>query len=141
MSNLVSEVRYAFRSLYKSRSYAAAFVITLGLGIGVNTAIFSVINGVLLQPLPYQDADRIMFVQQPANRACAFNASFSFIEIDDYRAASRTIDEFVEFGDWDFSVIGRGDPHRVVGGLVTANYFDVLGIRPLYGRRSGRRDR
>jgi predicted permease len=100
----------------------------------VNTAIFSVINGVLLQPLPYQDADRIMFLQQPANRAGAFNASFSFIEIDDYRAASRTIDEFVEFGDWDFSVIGRGDPHRVVGGLVTANYFDVLGIRPLYGR-------
>jgi predicted permease len=109
-------------------------VITLGLGIGVNTAIFSVVNGVLLKPLPFQDADRIMFVQQPANRAGTFNAAFSFIEIDDYRAASRTIDEFVEFGDWDFSVIGRGDPHRVVGGLVTANYFDVLGIRPLLGR-------
>ena len=134
MSSIVAEVRYVFRSLNKSRTYAAAFVITLGLGIGVNTAIFSVINGVLLQPLPYQDADRIMFVQQPANRAGAFDAAFSFIEIDDYRAASTTIDEFVEFGDWDFSVIGRGDPHRVVGGLVTANYFDVLGLRPLYGR-------
>jgi len=134
MSSFVAEVRYTFRSLNKSRTYAAAFVITLGLGIGVNTAIFSVINGVLLQPLPYQDADRIMFVQQPANRAGAFDAAFSFIEIDDYRAASRTIDEFVEFGDWDFSVIGRGDPHRVVGGLVTANYFEVLGLRPLYGR-------
>jgi predicted permease len=134
MSSFVAEVRYVFRSLNKSRTYAAAFVITLGLGIGVNTAIFSVINGVLLQPLPYQDADRIMFVQQPANRAGAFDAAFSFIEIDDYRAASRTIDEFVEFGDWDFSVIGRGDPHRVVGGLVTANYFEVLGLRPLYGR-------
>ena len=134
MSSIVAEVRYVFRSLNKSRTYAAAFVITLVLGIGVNTAIFSVINGVLLQPLPYQDADRIMFVQQPANRAGAFDAAFSFIEIDDYRAASTTIDEFVEFGDWDFSVIGRGDPHRVVGGLVTANYFDVLGLRPLYGR-------
>jgi predicted permease len=134
MSGFVSEVRYALRSLNKSRTYAAAFVITLGLGIGVNTAIFSVINGVLLKPLPYQDADRIMFVQQPANRAGAFDAAFSFIEIDDYRAVARTIDEFVEFGDWDFSVIGRGDPHRVVGGLVTANYFEVLGILPLYGR-------
>ena len=134
MSILISEIRYAFRSLNKSRTYAAAFVITLGLGIGVNTAIFSVINGVLLKPLPYQDADRILFLQQPANRARAFDGASSFIEIDDYRAASRTIDEFVEFGDWDFSVIGRGDPHRVVGGLVTANYFDVLGILPLYGR-------
>ena len=63
MSNLVSEIRCAFRSLNRSRTYATAFVITLGLGIGVNTAIFSVINGVLLKPLPYQDADRIMFVQ------------------------------------------------------------------------------
>ena len=134
MSSFVAEVRYALRSLNKSRTYAAAFVITLGLGIGVNTAIFSVINGVLLKPLPYQDADRIMFVQQPANRAGAFDAAFSFIEIDDYRAVARTIAEFVEFGDWDFSVIGRGDPHRVVGGLVTANYFEVLGILPLYGR-------
>ena len=134
MSSFVSEVRYALRSLNNSRTYAAAFVITLGLGIGVNTAIFSVINSVLLKPLPYKDADRIMYVQQPANRAGAFDAAFSFIEIDDYRAASRTIDEFVEFGDWDFSVIGRGDPHRVVGGLVTANYFEVLGILPLYGR-------
>ena len=134
MSDLVSEVRYAFRSLNKSRTYAAAFVITLGLGIGVNTAIFSVVNGVLLKPLPYKDAERIMFIQQPANRVGAFDGAFSFIEIDDYRAASRTIDEFVEFGDWDFSVIGRGDPHRVVGGLVTANYFEVLGILPLHGR-------
>ncbi len=134
MTSLIAEVRYAFRSLNKSRTYAIAFVITLGLGIGVNTAIFSVINGVLLQPLPYQDADRIMFVQQPSSGALAFEGAFSFIEIDDYRAASRTIDEFVEFGDWDFSVIGRGDPHRVVGGLVTANYFEVLGLRPLYGR-------
>ena len=75
MSSLVSEIRYAFRSLNKSRTYAAAFVITLGLGIGVNTAIFSVINGVLLKPLPYQDADRIMFVQQPANRATSSSSS------------------------------------------------------------------
>ena len=134
MSSFVAEIRYVFRSLNQHRTYAAAFVITLGLGIGVNTAIFSVINGVLLQPLPYQDADRIMFVQQPANRAGAFDAAFSCIEIDDYRAASRMIDEFVEFGDWDFSVIGRGDPHRVVGGLVTANYFEVLGLRALHGR-------
>ena len=108
MSNLMMEIRYAFRSLYKSRSYAAAFVVTLGLGIGVNTAIFSIINGVLLQPLPYQDADRIMFLQQPANRAGAFNASFSFIEIDDYRAASRTIDEFVEFGECSGWCLERG---------------------------------
>ena len=93
MSGFVSEVRYALRSLNKSRTYAAAFVITLGLGIGVNTAIFSVINGVLLKPLPYQDADRIMFVQQPANRAGAFDAAFSFIEIDDYRAVAYALIE------------------------------------------------
>jgi predicted permease len=56
------------------------------------------------------------------------------MEVDDYRAASTTIDEFVEFGDWEFTVLGEGDPHRAVGGLVTSNYFGVLGMRPALGR-------
>ena len=99
MDTVFQDLKFVFRSVARRPGFTAAVLLTLGLGIGANTAIFSVVNGVLLEPLPYQDADRIMFVQQPANRAGAFDAAFSFIEIDDYRAASRTIDEFVEFGD------------------------------------------
>ena len=62
------------------------------------------------------------------------NTSFSFAEVADYRTQSKTIDQFVEFGDWTFNVLGRGEPHRATGGLVTANFFPLLGARPLLGR-------
>ncbi|MGH7553059.1 MAG: ABC transporter permease, partial [Longimicrobiales bacterium] len=127
-------VRQSIRSLMRTPGYSVAFVLTLGLGIGLNTAIFSVINGVLLAPLPYRDADRIMYVRQPALRAGVENLAFSFQEVAEYRERSRTIDEFVEYGDWTFSVVDGGAPHRAVGGLVTSNYFDVLGLRPQLGR-------
>lgn len=124
----------AVRGLRRTPGYAAAFAVTLGLAIGVNSAVFSVVNGVLLEPLPFEDADRIMYMKQPARSVGVENQTFSFLEIADYRAASRTVDEFVEFGDWTFSVVGEGEPHRAVGGLVTSNYFEVLGLEPVEGR-------
>ena len=133
-------LRPVLRSLIREPGYALAFTVTLGLGIGLNTAIFSVINGVLLAPLPYADADRILYVRQPAVAAGVENASFSFPEVQEYREASRTMDAFVEYGDWTFTVVGDDDPHRAVGGLVTSNYFDVLGINPAHGRTLGPED-
>jgi putative ABC transport system permease protein len=124
----------AARSLRRARGYSAAFILTIGLAIGVNSAVFSMINGVLLRPLPFQDAERILFLKQPIATAGVENATFSFMEIDDYRAAATTVDEFVEFGDWEFTVLGEGEAHRAIGGLVTSNYFGVLGMRPAIGR-------
>ena len=121
-------------SLARSPGYTLAFVLTLGLGIGLNTAIFSVINGVLLAPLPYPDADRIMYIRQPAVGSGVENARFSFQEVQDYREQSRTLDQFVEYGDWTFTVVADEDPHRAVGGLVTSNYFEVLALRSRLGR-------
>ncbi|MCH6547004.1 MAG: ABC transporter permease [Gemmatimonadetes bacterium] len=126
--------RYALRSLARTPGYTAVFVLTLGLGIGANTAIFSVINGVLLRPLPYPDADRIMYLQQVAVAGGTTNTSLSFVEVADYRTQATSLEEVVEFGDWTFNVLGRGDPHITTAGLVTANYFKVLGLRPHLGR-------
>lgn len=138
---MLPNLRFAVRSLMRSPGYALAFVLTLGLGIGLNTAIFSVVNGVLLAPLPYNDADRIMYVRQPALQAGVENVSFSFQEVQDYRDRSRTLDELVEYGDWTFNVVpDEGDPHRAVGGLVTSNYFGVLGLTPGLGRVLGPQD-
>ena len=131
---MLKKLRITVRSLMRAPGYTAAFILTLGLGIGLNTAIFSVIHGVLLAPLPYPDADRILYVQQPARAAGVDNVSFSFEEVQDYREAARTMDEFVEYGDWTFTVVGEDEPHRAVGGLVTANYFEVLAMRPQLGR-------
>ena len=137
---MIKNLRHTVRSLVRAPGYTAAFVLTLGLGIGLNTAIFSVINGVLLSPLPYPDADRIMYVQQPAVAAGVPNTSFSFQEVQDYREQSRSLDQFVEYGDWTFTVVGDEEPHRAVGGLVTSNYFEVLALAPALGRTLGPQD-
>lgn len=134
MRQALFHFRQALSSLRRAPGYTAAFVVTLGLAIGVNSAVFSVVNGVLLQPLPVPDADRILYLKQPVATAGVENALFSFMEIDDYRAASTTLDAFVEFGDWEFTVLGEGEPHRAVGGLITSNYLGLMGMRPALGR-------
>ncbi len=122
------------RGLLREPGFLIAFVLTLGLGIGANTAIFSLVNGVLLRPLPYPEADRIVYLEQPVENRGSENINFSFVEVADYREQAKSLDQVVEFGDWTFNVLGRGDPHRAVGGLVTGNFFEVLGMRPQLGR-------
>ncbi len=131
---MLTDIRLALRNIAKMPGFALAFILTLGLGIGANTAIFSVINGVLLRPLPYPEADRIMHLRQPQTAAGIEDSSFSFPEVADYRSQATSIDQFVEFGDWTFNVLGRGEPHRATGGLVTANFFPMIGARPRLGR-------
>lgn len=127
-------LRLALRRIRRSPGYALAFILTLGLGIGINTAIFSVVNGVLLAPLPYADAERLVYLRQPAVGAGFNDVSFSFVEIADLKQGARSIDAYVEYGDLTFNVVGDGEPHRAVGGLVTSNYFEVLGLRSRHGR-------
>jgi len=129
-----STFRAAWRQLRQDIGYAVAFVVTLGLGIGASTAIFSAVEGVLIRPLPYPHADRIVYVQQPLQRTGDENTHFSFVEAGDYRTQTRTLEEVVEYGDWQFNVVGLGEPRVVYGGLVTSNYFKVLAIRPFIGR-------
>src|SRR5262249_48741906 len=131
---MIHELRLAIRNLTRVPGFALAFVLTLGLGIRANTAIFSIINGALLRPLPYPEADRIMHLRQPQVAAGVEDSSFSFPEVAYYRARSKTIDQFVEFGDWTFNVLGRGEPHRATGGLVTADFFPLLRAQPPLGR-------
>ena len=127
----LSTFRPAFRSVRRDPGYAIAFIVTLGLGIGATTAIFSAVDGVLMRQLPYPHADRIVMMEQLVSRG---RQPFSFVEVADYRAQSKTVDEFVEYGDWSFNLVGTEEPQLVFGGLVTSNYFKVLAIRPLLGR-------
>jgi len=133
-SRFVSSLRFALRRLRHDRAYAIAFVLTLGLGIGATTAIFSAVEGILLRPLPFPDADRIVQVRQVQGSVADSLGQFSFVEVADYRQQSTTLDELVEYGDWQFSVVGLGEPQLVYGGLVTSNYFKVLGLKARIGR-------
>jgi putative ABC transport system permease protein len=127
-------LQFAIRRLRHDRAYAAAFVLTLGLGIGASTAMFSAVEGILLRPLPFPAADRIVLVQQTQAAAADSLGQFSFAEVADYRRHATTMDQFVEYGDWTFSLVGFGEPRVIHGGLVTSNYFDVLGLGAHLGR-------
>jgi predicted permease len=134
MRGLVQDLRYAFRTLRKSPGFTFIVVLTLALGIGANTAIFSMVRGVLLRPLPYRDPAQLVFLQQPATRAGVTNVQFSVPELMDYRAQSRSLAGIVEYHSMPFILLGRGEPRRVQTGVVSANFFDLLGVTPALGR-------
>ena len=127
-------MRYALRSLAKSPGFAALVVITLALGIGANTAVFSVLRGVLLRPLPHEDGERLMYLRQSAERAGMENALFSVPEIVDYREATSSLTGFAEFSAMPFNMLGGERPVEVQAGIVTGNYFDVMGLDAVLGR-------
>ena len=106
----------------------------MALGIGANTAIFSVVNGVLLRPLPYQDGDRLVVLRQQRPLANVEDTGFSYQEILDYRTRAQSLEGVVEFHDMWFILLGRAEPERVATGVVSANFFDVLGVQPAFGR-------
>jgi putative ABC transport system permease protein len=127
------DVRYGARSLRRNPGFALAIIVTMALGIGANTAIFSVVNGVLLRPLPYHDGDKLVVLHHGRGDALANDMGFSVKDIADYRAA-RSFTDVVEFHNMFFNLLGRAEPERISTGVVSANYFDVLGVKPLAGR-------
>ena len=134
MERLDADVRYAARSLLKSPGFTIATIATLALGIGANTAIFSLINGVLLQPLPYREGGRLVLLQQSAPKADIENLAFSIQEVYDYRDLNSTLSGLVEHHAMTFTLLGRSEPERVSTGVVSAEFFNVLGITPMLGR-------
>jgi len=122
---------FALRMMRKSPGFTLAAILTLGLGIGANSAIFSVVNAVLLKPLPYEHGDRLLVLQ---HRMGALNQGFSALDTSDYRTQSRALDGLVEYHNMNFILLGRSEPERVETGVVSWNYFDVFGIKPLFGR-------
>jgi predicted permease len=134
MDNFLRDIRFGIRTLLKNRAFTALAVLTLGLGIGANTAIFSVIEGVLLKPLPYTNGDRLLLVRQSAPLAGQPNSGVSIRELYDYREQTRAFDALVEYHQMNFDLLKRGEPDRVNVGVVSHDFFDVLGIRPILGR-------
>ncbi len=134
LEDLMADVRYGARTLVAHRGFAALAILTLGLGIGANTAIFSVINGVMLKPLPYGNGDRLLLVRHSAPLADQQNVGVSIKELYDYREQLASFEGLVEFHQMSFDLLRRGDPDRVATGVVSPNFFDVLGIQALVGR-------
>ncbi len=130
----LQDVRYGLRVLRKNPGFTFMAIVTLALGIGVNTAIFSVVYGVLLRPLPYQQGGQLVVLHQQAKRANLLNVPFSAKEVFDYRDHNHTLESVVEHHTMTFLLLGKDSAERVQTAVVSANFFDVLGVRPLLGR-------
>ena len=130
MDTLLHDLRYAARQLVRNRGFTIVAVLTLTLGIGANTAIFSVIRGVLLRPLPFPEPERLMLAVGVIGGRRAGVTAPDFI---DWRAGSRTLD-LAAMTTYNANLTGIDEPERVTAARVTANYFTVLGVRPLLGR-------
>ncbi len=131
---LQQDCTYSFRMMRKNIGFAVIVVLTLALGIGANTAIFSVVHAVLLRPLPYSDGQQLVFIRQQAQKEGIEDIAFSVHEIQDYREQNRTLSGLVEYHNMSFILFGHGDPDRVRAAVVSANYFDLFGVNPLLGR-------
>ena len=131
---LLHDLSYVVRTLLRNPGFTILAVVTLALGIGANTAIFTVINGVLLRPLPYSSPSQIMHLEQIATRLGTDLIGFSVQEVQDYRQQSRSFSDLAEYHSMTFTLLGAKVPERVVTGVVSADYFNVLGVKPVLGR-------
>lgn len=137
---ITRDVRHALRALTRRPGYAAVFILTLGLGIGANTAMFSAVNGVLLKPLPHEEGDRLVYLRQSARLPGMENVLFSVPEIQDYRRKASSLGAVAEFSAMPFTMLGFDQPRRIQAGIVTGNYFQVMGLSATLGRTVGPED-
>src|SRR5687767_15883865 len=124
---LIPDLRFAIRSLSRARGFTIAVVLTLGLGIGANTAIFSVVRGVLLKPLPHRDGERLVYLRHSISGPGGENIVFSVPEITDFRTGSKTLGGIAEYSSMTYTLQGESDAVGINVGLVTGNYFQVMG--------------
>jgi putative ABC transport system permease protein len=134
VESVAADIRYAFRALRRSPAFTAVVVITLALGIGANTAIFSVIRGVLLKPLPHRDGDRLLYLRHSVDGLGGANILFSVPEVRDFREGAKSLGGIAEYSPFTFTLQGENDAVHVNVGLVTGNYFEVMGLSPVLGR-------
>ncbi|MFW6078570.1 MAG: ABC transporter permease [Gemmatimonadota bacterium] len=133
MDTLIQDLRYAIRTLSRRPGFTVVAVLTLALGIGANTALFSVVDGVLLEPLPYPESDRVamIFMTRPESSA----GNFSYANFEDTRERVRSLDAFAAWGAGAATLTGgAGDAARIDGARVTADFFRVFGVEPALGR-------
>jgi putative ABC transport system permease protein len=134
------DVRFAIRSLLRAKGLALTVIVTLALGIGANSAIFTLVRGVLLRPLVNRDENRLIYIRQSAPGIGDANSTFSVPEIQDLKASVHSLSEFGDFSAFPFTVIGLGEPRVVQGGVVGGTFFDVMGLHPVLGRLIGPQD-
>jgi putative ABC transport system permease protein len=138
VETLFQDIRYALRTLRKSPGFTLVCVLTLGLGIGASTAIFSVVNSVLLRPLPYPNHERLVRIGEiHPGSGCGLCGNFgnaTYATFNDLQRSAGTVENISAFREWSFNLTGGGEPEQVPGALVSGDFFAALGSAPVVGR-------
>jgi hypothetical protein len=132
MQTLWQDIKYGARMLLKNPGITAIVILALALGIGANTAIFSVVNSVLLRPLPYAESDRLVFLNEKS--AVLDEMSISYPNFEDWRAQNQSFERIGVYNRASYNLTGNGEAERIVTGQVSADLFSVLRVNPLLGR-------
>src|SRR5215469_9200147 len=130
----MNDLCFAFRKLRESPAFTLIAVVTLALGIGLNTAIFSLINDLFLRPLPFKEPSRLVHMYSNARERNLLELPISAPRFMHYREGQTVFEPFGAENIFAFTLTGLGDPVQLFGGRVTSNYFDVLGVHPIRGR-------
>lgn len=134
LESIFADIKYAFRSLRHSAAFTSIVVLTLALGIGANTAIFSVVRGVLLKPLPNRDGDRLVYLRQSMDGPGGANVGFSVPEVRDFSAGVKALGEIADYSPWTITWQADEGATRLHVDLVSGNFFAVMGLSPILGR-------
>jgi putative ABC transport system permease protein len=134
METLFKDIQYAVRNLLKHPGFAAVAVITLALGIGANTAMFSVINGVLIRPLPYQQPERLVTIWEESPERGMYQLPVSFANMSDWVTQNHVFDQISAYTFTNLNLTGAGEPVRLSGVRASANLFPLVGAAPMLGR-------
>src|SRR5688572_5943314 len=131
---MISDLRFAWRALWKSPTTTLGAMLALALGIGATTTMFGLLNAVALRPLPYPESDRLVELWGNVERATVERRGTSIPDYIDWRDKSRSFDQIGAWSNGNFVIYGAGEPTQVGGEFVSDNYFAMLGVEPLLGR-------
>jgi putative ABC transport system permease protein len=134
MENLRSDIRYALRNLLRRPAFTLIAVVTLALGIGANTAIFSAINALLLKPLPFPELDRVVAIWDKLPSRGVMHNEVTMANYLDWQSQNQSFEQLALYRWWSANITGIDPPERIQGFLVTANFLDAIGMKPIMGR-------
>ena len=134
MDSLLKDIRYGVRSLLQRPGFTFIAVITLALGIGANTTLFSFVNGVLLRPLPYTDAERLVVLDETAPKQGIESFAVSYPNFVDWRQQNQVFEDIGIFQEGNHTLVGGGEPEQIPGARVSQGLFELLGVAPVMGR-------
>src|SRR5689334_18139935 len=135
MENLLTDLRYGIRTALKNPGFSIIAIVSLALGIGANTAIFSLVNAVLLKPLPFHQPDRLVMLWEDQSSIGFPRAEVAAANYVDWKNQNQTLEDVAALNWKNFNMTSDGEAERVLARGVTANFFQLLGVEPVVGRK------